>query len=137
MERQQNVYVNCRGFRWLLIAAALAALFAVTGQAQVDTYLPWEGGATYYAQWPLGPRSDQDFFYIGTWDQSPWNAPLFQGIGFNTWTALYDGTVEIDPGDGPLLPLLRDYKIPTYRRSGRAHCRTVGTDTLTGSALRY
>ena len=115
--------VNFRGGRWLLIAAALAAVFATAGLAQVDTYLPWEGGANYFAKWTIMDHGhDQDFFYIGTWDQSPWNAPLFQGIGFNTWTALYDGTVEIDPGDGPLLPLLRDYKMPLSAIS-RARCR--------------
>ena len=123
--------VNFRGARWLLIAAALAALFATAGLAQVDTYLPWEGGAHYFAQWQYGPRSDQDFFYIGTWDQSPWNAPLFQGIGFNAWTALYDGTVEVDPGDGLLLPLLRDYKMPVIGDQASA-LQNVGFDTLTG-----
>ena len=123
--------VNFCGLRWLLIAAALAALFATAGLAQVDTYLPWEGGAAYYAKWTFGPRSDQDFFPIGTWDQSPWNAPLFQGIGFNQWVALYDGTVEIDPGDGLLLPLLRDYKIPVIGDEQSA-LQTVGTDPMTG-----
>ena len=79
---KQKYHVNCRSLRFLLVAAALAALFATVGLAQVDTYLPWEGGAQYYAQWKYSLRSDQDFFPIGTWDQSPWNAPLFQGIGF-------------------------------------------------------
>ena len=131
MEQDNNIDVKSCGLRWLWIAAALAAVFTVTGQAQVDTYLPWEGGAAYYAQWQYGPRSDQDFFYIGTWDQSPWNAPLFQGIGFNSWTALYDGTVEIDPGDGPLLPLLRDYKIPTFGDQASG-LQTAGIDPMTG-----
>jgi hypothetical protein len=128
---KQKYHVNCRSLRFLLVAAALAALFATVGLAQVDTYLPWEGGAQYYAQWKYSLRSDQDFFPIGTWDQSPWNAPLFQGIGFNTWVALYDGTVEIDPGDGPLLPLLRDYGIPLIGDQQSA-LQNQGRDPMTG-----
>jgi hypothetical protein len=114
-----------------LVAAALAGVFAATGLAQVDTYLAWEGGAQYYAQWQYGLRHDQDFFPIGTWDQSPWNAPLFQGIGFNTWVALYDGTVEIDPSDGPLLPLLREYGVP-HIGDQQSALQTAGTDPMTG-----
>jgi hypothetical protein len=128
---KEKYCVKFRGFRCVLIAAALAAVFAATGLAQFDTYLPWEGGASYYEQWPLGLRHDQDFFPIGTWDQSPWNAPLFQGIGFNTWVALYDGTVEIDPGDGPLLPLLRDYGVPLIGDQASA-LQNTGTDPMTG-----
>ena len=129
MEKQKYC-ASFRGVRWLWVAA-LAALFAVTAPAQVDTYLPWEGGSHYYHQWKYGLRSDPDFFPIGTWDQSPWNAPLFQGIGFNTWIALNDGTVEIDLRDGPLLPLLRDYGIPLIGDQGSA-LQNQGTDRMTG-----
>jgi hypothetical protein len=117
------------GFRRLLVAAALAALFAATGLAQVDTHLRWEGGTDYYKHWPMGLRSDPDFFPIGTWEQSPWNAPLFQGIGFNTWVGLFDGTVEINSGDGPLLPLLREYGIPLIGDQGSAFKTNSGTDS--------
>ena len=134
MESQENC-VKFRGLRFLLVAAALAALFAVTGLAQMDTHLPWEGGTEYYAHWPLGLRHDQDFFPVGTWT-SPWNAPLFQGIGFNTWVALFDGTVEIDPGDGPLLPLLSDYGIPLIGDQASAFETSNGTNPTTGKPIR-
>ena len=171
MGKDKRIRVNFRGHRRLLIAVALAAIFAATGMAQiiaspeesvtpctsptvrassrtavlpystgypvsppasgVDTFYTWEGGAAYFANWPLGPRCDIDYFYIGTWDQSPWNAGPFKGIGFTNWTALYDGTVEIDPGDGPLLPLLRAYNIPTFGDQASG-LQTVGTDPMTG-----
>lgn len=113
--RHEECNVKSCGFRLSMAAFALTVLFTLTGQAQTrDTYLPWEGGASYYATWSLGPPSNQDYFTRGVWLQSPWNAPLFEGVAVNQYVALYDGTVEVDPYDGPLLPLLRDYKMPVF-----------------------
>jgi hypothetical protein len=103
---------------WFLVVIfvfALNAVFTDTGQSQTrDTYLPWEGGAAYYAKWRLGPPSSQDYCTRGVWLQSPWNAPLFEGVGVNQYVALDDGTVEYNSTDGPILPLLRDYKMPVF-----------------------
>ena len=113
--RHEECNVKSCGFRLSMAAFALAVLFTLNGQAQTrDTYLPWEGGSAYYGQWSLGPPSNQDYFTRGVWLQSPWNAPLFEGVAVNQYIALYDGTVEVDPYDGPLLPLLRDYKMPLF-----------------------
>jgi len=104
-----------RGLR-LGTAAALALTFVAAGQAQKtgDTYLPWEGGSQYYKQWSLGPPPDQDYFPIAVWLQSPSNAGLYKGINVNLFIGLWDGTVEYDPVDGPILPLLRQYGMPVF-----------------------
>jgi hypothetical protein len=123
--------VSC-GLRWSIAALALAAAFAVAGQAQTrDTYLPWEGGASYYATWSLGPPTNQDYFTRGVWLQSPWNAPLFEGVAVNQYVALYDGTVEADPVDGPILPLLRDYNMPVFGDQGSGLVGPDATEHLT------
>jgi len=115
MGQHKKRLVDSCGLRLSIAAFTLTAVFAVRGQAQTrDTYLPWEGGAAYYAQWSLGPPSSQDYCTRGVWLQSPWNAPLFEGVAVNQYIALYDGTVEVDPTDGPILPLLRDYKMPVF-----------------------
>jgi hypothetical protein len=61
-----------------------------------DTYLPWEGGPSYYAQWSHGPSSDPNFFPISVWLQSPPNATRYQAIGVNTFIGLYDGPTQSD-----------------------------------------
>jgi hypothetical protein len=115
MGRQKKLGAKSCGLRLSITAFALTTVFTLKGQAQTrDTYLPWEGGASYYAQWSLGPPSNQDYFTRGVWLQSPWNAPLFEGVGVNQYIALYDGTVITDPYDGPILPLLDDYKMPVF-----------------------
>ncbi len=115
MRRRTKCFVRSRGLRLSIAAFVLAALYARVGQAQTrDTYLPWEGGSAYFAQWLLGPPFNPDYLTRGVWLQSPWNAPLFEGVGVNQYVALYDGTVEADPVDGPILPLLRDYKMPVF-----------------------
>ncbi len=116
MRQDKKGEVKLCGFR-LWIAAALTAVFTVPVRAETpDTYLPWEGGAAYYAQWSLGPPSNQDYFSRGVWLQIPFNAPLYEGVGVNQYVGLNDGTFEVDPSgsDGPLLPLLRDYKMPVF-----------------------
>ena len=114
-QRREKCEVKSCGLRLSIAAFALTVVFAINGQAQTqDTYLPWEGGSAYYGQWSLGPPSNQDYFTRGVWLQSPWNAPLFEGVAVNQYVALYDGTVEADPNDGPILPLLRDYKMPVF-----------------------
>ena len=95
------------------LAALSLILTAAVGTAQTaDTYLPWEGGAAYYKQWTFGPPHDQDYFPIAVWLQSPPNAGLFQSVGINLFIGLWDGCVENDPADGPVLPLLRHYGMP-------------------------
>ena len=46
------------------------------------------------------------------WLQSPSKAGLYQAVGVNQFVGLWDGTVEADPKDGPILPLLRQYNMP-------------------------
>jgi hypothetical protein len=119
MGEDEKCDVKSCGLRLSIAAFALTCVLAVTGQAQTrDTYLRWEGGAAYYERWSLGPPSDQDYCTRGVWLQSPWNAPLFEGVGVNQYIGLYDGTVEVDPNDGPILPLLRDYKMPVFGDQG-------------------
>ena len=132
MGRHKKSDMKSCGLRLPIAAFALTAVFTVTCQAQTrDTYLPWEGGAAYYAQWSLGPPSNQDYLTRGAWLQSPWNAPLFEGVGVNQYIALYDGTVEVDPNDGPLLPLLRDYKMPVFGDQGTGLVGTFAAEHLT------
>jgi hypothetical protein len=57
-----------------------------------DTYLPWEGGASYYAQWPYGPSHDPSYFPIAVWLQSASNAPAYRAIGINTYIGLSQDT---------------------------------------------
>ena len=119
MGRDKKCDVKSCGLRLSIAALALTAVLTVRGQAQTcDTYLPWEGGAAYYTRWSLGPPSNHDYFTRGVWLQSPWNAPLFEGVAVNQYIALYDGTVEVDPTDGPILPLLRDYKMHVFGDQG-------------------
>ena len=95
---------------WSVVA--LSAIFAVAVQASAqDSYLPWEGGPTYYAQFSLGPLSIQDYFTRAVWLQSPRNAGLFEAVGVNQFVGLWRGTVEVSPKEGPILPLLRQYNM--------------------------
>ena len=59
-----------------------------------DTYLPWEGGPSYYTQWSHGPSSDPSFFPIAVWLQSPSNAGAYQALGVNTFIGLWDGPTD-------------------------------------------
>ena len=94
---------------------ALVAILAVAVQASArDTYLPWEGGSAYYAQFSLGPSSSQDYFTPAVWLQSPRNAGLFGVVGVNQFVGLWGGTVEVSPKEGPILPLLRQYYMRVF-----------------------
>jgi len=59
-----------------------------------DTYLPWEGGPAYYAQWSDGPPSDPSYFPIAVWLQSASNAPAYRAIGINTYIGLSQDTIN-------------------------------------------
>jgi hypothetical protein len=56
-----------------------------------DTFLPWEGGPTYYSKWTNGPSSDQNYFPLAVWLQQPNNAGRYKAIGINTFVGLSDG----------------------------------------------
>jgi hypothetical protein len=92
--------------------AALVILCAgaVRTPAQ-DIYVPWEGGPVYYAQFSSGPSSSPDYFMRAVWLQSPSKAGLYQAVGVNQFVGLWDGTVEVNPKEGPILPLLRQYNM--------------------------
>lgn len=137
---QNGIYhVKLWGAR-LWIASIVIAAFTIPGQAQEndafpqcqgsaayfqheDCFLPYEGGAAYFRQWSLGPpsidswdypASIQDYFPIGVWLQSPDNAGKYETVGVNSYIALYDGTIEYSPTDGPILVDLRNYKMPVF-----------------------
>jgi hypothetical protein len=59
-----------------------------------DTYLPWEGGSSYYATWTHGPSTDPSFFPIAVWLQSESNAQKYKDIGVNTFVGLWEGPTE-------------------------------------------
>ena len=64
-----------------------------------DTYLPWEGGPAYYAQWAHGPSSAADFFPIAVWLQSPGNASRYAAVGINTFVGLWQGPTDQQVAD--------------------------------------
>lgn len=64
-----------------------------------DTYLPWAGGAEYYAQWSAGPPSGQDFFPIAVWLQSPSRADEYAAIGINLFIGLWQGPTDAQLSD--------------------------------------
>jgi hypothetical protein len=97
------------------ILLALAAIMAVRFQTSAqDTYLPWEGGPAYYAQFSLGPPSNQDYFMRAVWLQSPRKAGLFKAVGVNQFVALWGGAVEVSPKEGPVLSLLRQFNMCVF-----------------------
>ena len=59
-----------------------------------DTYLPWEGGAAYYAKWTRGPPSDPSYFPIAVWLQSEGNATKYAAIGVNLFIGLWQGPTD-------------------------------------------
>src|SRR5262245_56811018 len=59
-----------------------------------DTFLPWAGGAAYYARWSHGPPSDNSFLPISVWLQTPSNATRYRQVGINFFTGLYQGPTE-------------------------------------------
>jgi hypothetical protein len=59
-----------------------------------DTFLPWEGGAEYYAKWSNGPPSDPSFFPIAVWLQSPSRAAEYKSIGINVFIGLWQGPTD-------------------------------------------
>ena len=71
----------------------LLALPRITAAAP-DTYLPWEGGASYYAKWPGGPPSDPNFFPVTVWLQDPSTARDYKAIGINLFVGLWKGPTE-------------------------------------------
>ncbi|MDZ7370730.1 MAG: T9SS type A sorting domain-containing protein [candidate division KSB1 bacterium] len=58
-----------------------------------DQFEPWEGGPSYYAQWPNGPSPAPDFFPLAVWLQSPeaGTAKTYKAIGINTFIGLWQG----------------------------------------------
>ncbi len=93
--------------------AALAVALAVAGQTSAqDTYLPWEGSPAFYKHYSLGPSTSPDYFMRAVWLQSPRNAELFEAVGVNQYIGLWGGTAEVGRGGGPILPLLRQFKMP-------------------------
>lgn len=109
MERTKHCYIHL----WSVMALVAILAVAVRASAQ-DTYLPWEGGSAYYAQFSLGPSSNQDYFTRAVWLQSPRNAGLFGVVGVNQFVGLWGGTVEVSPKEGPILPLLRRYYMRVF-----------------------
>lgn len=63
-------------------------------ETRSDRYLPWPGGAAYYAPWSHGPPSDPSFFPLLVWTQNPENAARFRDVGVNFFSGLWDGPTE-------------------------------------------
>ena len=59
-----------------------------------DTFLPWAGGPEYFAKWSNGPPSDDSFFPIAVWLQSPPNAKRYKDVGVNLFVGLWEGPTE-------------------------------------------
>ena len=59
-----------------------------------DTYLPWAGGAAYYAKWTHGPPSDPSFFPLMVWLQDPSLTSQYKAIGINTFVGIWDGPTQ-------------------------------------------
>jgi hypothetical protein len=59
-----------------------------------DTYLPWAGGAAYYAKWTHGPPSDPSFFPLMVWLQDPSLTSKYKAIGINTFVGIWDGPTQ-------------------------------------------
>jgi hypothetical protein len=59
-----------------------------------DTYLPWAGGAAYYAKWTHGPPSDPGFFPLMVWLQDPSLTSQYKAIGINTFVGIWDGPTQ-------------------------------------------
>jgi len=49
----------------------------------------------FYARWPHGPPSDDNFFPIAVWLQPPDKAKQFLAAGFNTYVGLWQGPTEV------------------------------------------
>jgi len=79
--------------RLVRTVGALLSLLAIAAAAP-DTYLPWEGGASYYAKWPGGPPSDPNFFPVTVWLQDPSTARDYKAIGINLFVGLWKGPTE-------------------------------------------
>ncbi len=61
------------------------------GNFDADTFLPWEGGPTYYSQWSKGPSSDPNYFPLSVWLQDPSTADRYKAIGINLFIGLWAG----------------------------------------------
>ena len=72
----------------------LLALLAAAPVSAADEYLPWEGGPQYYRKWSNGLRSDNAFFPIAVWLQSPDTAAQYKAIGVNVFVGLWRGPTE-------------------------------------------
>lgn len=62
-----------------------------------DIFENWCGGPAYYSQWSNGISSDQNFFPISIWLQSPENttaAKKYKEIGINMYIGLHRGPTE-------------------------------------------
>ena len=90
-----------------------------------DTYLPWEGGPAYWAQWPHGPSSDPTTFPIAVWLQSPSNARAYRALGVNLFIGLYQGPTEDD------LARLADAGVPAWCSQDVAWAQHLGDPTIT------
>ena len=109
---------------------ALASLIAASlclGQdpAVRDTYLPWEGGAAYYAKWPNGPARDPNFFPITVWLQDPDKAAEYKAIGVNLFIGLWRGPTErqLDQLAGAGMPVLASRRPGAVESSNSAIIR--------------
>lgn len=68
----------------ILIFAFCLVLGTVSASAEESVYAPWKNG----------PPTDDTFFPIAVWLQSPHNAARYKAIGINTYVALWEGPTE-------------------------------------------
>lgn len=85
-------------------SACLASLADLFGRTNIsadylpgDIMAPWEGGPAYYAAWPNGLPTDENFFPIAVWLQTPQNtatATAYKEMGVNLHIGLWQGPTE-------------------------------------------
>lgn len=77
----------------LASAPALAALLLLTITAAPGGR-PSPDAPPGYKKWPHGPGAAADYFPIGVWLQSPYNAAKYKAAGINLYVALWQGPTE-------------------------------------------
>lgn len=76
------------------VVCAIACIQVVSGAPATRPTTETPNPANYYARWPKGLPSSEDFFPIAVWLQDPRNAAKYKDLGINLFVGLWNGPTE-------------------------------------------
>jgi hypothetical protein len=104
-----------------IIVTALICTSHANGQGAVSVPIPPSNHSL-----KMGPLARADFFPIGVWLQSPYNAPKFSAAGINLYVGLYKGPTETQLAD------LKRFHMPVLCTQNDVGLKHIDDPTIMG-----